>query len=224
MTPAPTFADRTDAGRQLADALAQMNLSDPLVLALPRGGVPVAAEIARRLAAPLDLIMVRKIGAPMQPELALGAVVDGAAPECVLNPDVVAACGLTAKEIDRLADRALAEIARRRGIYLKDRTPLDPTGRTVIVVDDGIATGASVRAALQALRRRKPARLILAVSTAPAQNIAELRELADHIVCLSSPEPFRAVGLSYRDFSQLSDADVVALLERTRAPKPATRM
>jgi putative phosphoribosyl transferase len=219
MKPSETgpFADRQEAGRALAHALASMSLADPVVLALPRGGVPVAAEIARRLGAPLDIVLVRKIGVPYQRELAAAAVVDGGDAEIVTNDDVMAQAGLTSADIARLAKREIAEIERRREAYLRgrERVPLD--GRTLIVVDDGIATGASVRAALAALRRRNPRRLVLAVPVAPADTIAALRPQVDDVVCLTMPEPFLAIGLHYRDFRQLSDEDVMAALAESRA-------
>ncbi len=207
MTPS-TFADRSAAGRMLARKLARKNLADPVVLALPRGGVPVAAEIARGLKAPLDVVLVRKIGVPYQRELAAAAVVNGGAAEIVTNDDVMAMADLTRADIVRLAKRELAEIERRREAYLqgRERTPLE--GRTLILVDDGIATGASVRAALVALRRRRPLALVLAVPVAPAETIAALRPEVDDVVCLKMPEPFVAIGLYYRDFHQLSDEDV----------------
>ncbi|HEX5998098.1 MAG TPA: phosphoribosyltransferase family protein [Hyphomicrobiaceae bacterium] len=213
----PVFDDRQEAGRQLAAALAGRELVDPVVLALPRGGVPVAAEIARSLHAPLDLVLVRKIGVPMQPELAAAAVVDGGAAEIVTNDDVMAATGLTAGDIARYARRELAEIERRREFYLKgrERVPLD--GRTIIVVDDGIATGASMRAALKALRRRNPRALILAVPVAAADTIDALRPEVDAAICLETPHPFVAIGLHYRDFHQLSDEDVIAALDGVHA-------
>jgi putative phosphoribosyl transferase len=206
------FIDRVDAGRQLGAALAEMKLADPIVLALPRGGVPVAYEVARLLKAPLDLVLVRKIGVPFQPELAAGAVVDGDEPEVVLNEDVVRLAGMTDAEIKQVADRELKEIERRRKIYLAGRSRLSPRGRTVIIVDDGLATGATMRAALHALKRKLPERLIVAVPVAPSDTIAKLRREADDVVCLAEPEPFGAIGLFYSDFRQLDDEDVVALL------------
>lgn len=215
------FRNRTEAGRQLADILVRMALPRPVVLALPRGGVPLGVEIARALAAPLDLLLVRKIGAPGQPELALGAVVDGERPELVVNRDVQAACGVTDAELHEAEQRQLVEIERRRAVYLKGRSPVALGGASAIVVDDGIATGATVRAALRALRRRNPARLVLAVGVAPPDTIAMLRDEVDDIVCLQTPEPLRAVGLYYDDFSQLDDDDVVALLNSVEASEAA---
>jgi putative phosphoribosyl transferase len=206
------FANRSEAGRMLARALARKQLADPVVLALPRGGVPVAAEIARHLKVPLDVVLVRKIGVPYQRELAAAAVVDGGDAEIVTNDDVMALADLSRADVEHLARRELLEIERRRQLYLqgRERVPLD--GRTLILVDDGIATGASVRAALVALRRRHPRALVLAVPVAPADTIAALRPEVDDMVCLSMPEPFVAIGLYYRDFHQLSDEDVVRTL------------
>jgi putative phosphoribosyl transferase len=207
-----TLRDRATAGRLLADRLAAMNLADPVVLALPRGGVPVALEIAQRLKAPLDLLMVRKLGVPWQPELAAAAMVDGDPPDIVCNEDVMRATGLDRSEIDRLAVEERKEIERRRALYLAGRPPVGVADRTAILVDDGIATGASVRAALAALARRSAKRLILAVPVAPAETLATLRPQVDEIVCLATPEPFWAIGAHYLDFHQLSDGEVIRLL------------
>jgi putative phosphoribosyl transferase len=225
MKPSDTvrFASRRAAGRALARAVARRHLVDPVVLALPRGGVPVAAEIARRLGAPLDLVLVRKIGVPYQPELAAAAVIDGADAQIVANDDVMAMVGLSRADIERAARRELAEIERRRQVYLQGRERVPLEGRTLVLVDDGIATGASVRAALTALRQRRPRALILAVPVAPADTIAALRPEVDEVICLKMPEPFMAIGLHYRDFHQLSDADVVRTLARARAALPAGR-
>jgi putative phosphoribosyl transferase len=217
------FASRRAAGRALARAVARRRPVDPVVLALPRGGVPVAAEIARRLGAPLDLVLVRKVGVPFQPELAAAAVVDGSDAQIVANDDVIAMVGLSRADIERAARRELAEIERRRQVYLQGRERVPLEGRTLILVDDGIATGASVRAALTALRQRRPRALILAVPVAPADTIAALRPEVDEVICLRMPEPFMAIGLHYRDFHQLSDADVVRTLARARATPPAGR-
>jgi putative phosphoribosyl transferase len=210
-----TFADRRAAGQALARVLAARRLTDPVVLALPRGGVPVAAEIARVLDAPLDLVFVRKIGLRHQPELAAAAVVDGGNPEIVRNEDVIRLSGITQGYLDRKARRELAEIERRREVYLRDRPRVPLDGRTLILVDDGVATGASARVALRALRRRRPKALILAVPVAPAETLDELRAEVDDLVCLETPEPFIAVGIHYRDFHQLSDDDVVRVLAAT---------
>lgn len=210
------FADRIEAGRLLAEELADRDYSDPVVLALPRGGVPVAAVVAEALNAPLDIVLVRKIGVPSQPELAVGAVVDGANPQVVVNEDVRQLAGVSHEEFEAEKQHQLAEIERRRKLYLAGRARMAITGKTAIVIDDGIATGATVRAALKALRMDKPARLVLAVPVAPPDTVAQLRNLVDELVCLQMPEPFYAIGLHYGDFSQTSDDEVVALLERQR--------
>jgi putative phosphoribosyl transferase len=206
------FRDRTAAGSQLAARLAGMGLVDPVVLALPRGGIPVALPIAKELHAPLDLLLVRKIGVPWQPELAAAAVVDGERPDLVLNDEVVTLAGISEEKIAELAQEQLREIDRRRRVYLRDRTPEPVAGRTAIVVDDGIATGTTVKAALVALRRRSPARLVLAVPVAPAETLLTLQDLVDDVVCLATPEPFYALSLHYQEFHQLSDAEVTELL------------
>jgi len=184
-----------------------------VILALPRGGVPVAVEIARRSGVPLDLLLVRKIGAPGHEELAVGAVVDGAQPEVVVNQEIASHLGLTEADVRRMSAAGLAEIERRRAVYLGGRAPLAVAGKTAIVVDDGIATGASMRVALKALRRRIPARVVLAVPVAPADVIAALGDDADEIICLEIPPLFNAVGAHYRDFRQVDDAAVVAALQ-----------
>jgi putative phosphoribosyl transferase len=206
------FADRRAAGEALARRLMQFRGTNPVVLALPRGGVTVAAPIAQALDAPLDLLFVRKIGAPDEPELAYAAVVDGDPPEVVVNEEVAQWVRESEDWLARQVKRECAEIERRRRIYTPDRPPVPVEGRTTIVVDDGLATGTTARAALQALRRRKPARLVLAVPVAPADTIAALAPLVDEVVCLSMPSPFRAIGLHYRDFHQLDDDEVVATL------------
>ena len=208
------FIDRTDAGRQLAKALARYEAQRPVVLALPRGGVPVAAEVATVLDAPLDLILVRKIGVPFQPELAMGAVVDGREPVIVRNEDVISLTGVSEQEFTATCDQQLAEIDRRRKLYLGDRPHLQIAGRTVIVVDDGIATGATTRAALQAIRMRKPSKLVLAIPVAPTATLKDLRGEADDIVCLEDYENFGAIGLFYSDFRQVSDTEVIEILAR----------
>lgn len=216
------FVDRTDAGRQLAKALAAYKDKRAIVLALPRGGVPVAAEIARALDAPLDLILVRKIGVPFQPELAMGAVVDGKEPIVVRNEDVIALTGVGEQEFNAVRDKQLAEIDRRRKLYLGDRPHPDLAGRVVIVVDDGIATGATTRAALQATRMRKPEKLVLAVPVAPTETLEKLRAEADEIVCLEDHEQFGAIGLFYSDFTQVEDREVTDILARHPVKRAAT--
>jgi len=214
-----SFSDRTDAGRQLAQALARFKGKSVYVYALPRGGVPVAAEIAAALDAPLDLLLVRKIGAPVQPELAIGAVVDGGAPIVVRNEEVIQATGTREDEFQAICKRELAEIERRRRKYLQGRPALDPEGRIAIVVDDGIATGATMRAALQATRKRKPRLLVLAVPVAAADSLDALREEVDEVVCLEVPRYFGALGGFYEDFRQLSDDDVIDALAHFPARK-----
>jgi len=211
------FTNREDAGRRLAEALDRFRKDKPIVLALPRGGVPIGYEIARALHCPLDLVLVRKLGAPYQPELAVGAVVDGDHPEIVVNEDVAAALGLPETFIKKAADRELAEIARRRQLYLKDRPHPALGGRTAILVDDGIATGATARAALRAARRQKPAKLVLAVPVAPPETVRELAAECDEVICLDQPEGFGAIGFFYADFRQVTDEEVIALLDRAAA-------
>ncbi len=207
-----SFKDRIQAGRQLARALARYKQAKPVILALPRGGVPVAAEVAEALDAPLDLVLVRKIGVPFQPELAMGAVVDGTAPLTVRNADVIAMGGVSEEEFARVRDKELQEIDRRRSRYVGGRAHPNLKGRTVIVVDDGIATGATTRAALQAVRAREPAALILAVPVAPTDVLRRLSGEADEIICLEDHEDFGAIGYFYDDFGQVGDEEVIRLL------------
>lgn len=214
------FRNRADAGRRLAAALAGYKDERPVVLALPRGGVPVAAEIAAALHAPLDLVLVRKLGVPVQPELAMGAVVDGSTPIIVRNEDVIRLTGVSEEEVQAVCAEELAEIERRRQRYLGTRARVDPAGRVAIVVDDGIATGATTRAALRALRLRGPKKLILAVPVAPTETLAAMREEADEVVCLEDYADFGAIGFFYSDFRQTSDSEVVAALARF-PPAPA---
>ena len=211
------FADRRDAGRKLAAAVAKLDLDDPIVLALPRGGVPVAAEVAKVLQAPLDLLLVRKIGAPGHEEYAIGAIVDGDDPQVVLNDEVMALVQPPPGYVDAEVKRQLAELGRRREAYLGVRRSPTLKGRTVVVVDDGVATGSTVTAALQALRKVGVAKLVLAVPVAPEDTIARLLEQADAVVCLSTPAVFRAVGLQYADFRQTTDDEVVALLAAAKS-------
>ncbi|HZQ14455.1 MAG TPA: phosphoribosyltransferase family protein [Pseudolabrys sp.] len=214
------FADRIDAGRRLAQALAGYQGQDAVVLALPRGGVPVAAQVAAALKAPLDLILVRKIGVPMQPELAMGAVVDGVPPLVVRNEAIIDIAGVDEAEFKRVCDDELAEIERRRRRYLGGRERIDVAGRTAIVIDEGVATGATTRAALRAIRARKPKTLVLAVPVAPTQTLALLKAEADDVICLEDHESFGAIGCYYADFRQTSDREVVDALARF-APAPA---
>jgi predicted phosphoribosyltransferase/dienelactone hydrolase len=207
-----SFPDRRQAGRRLAAALAPLAPERPVVVALPRGGVPVAVEVAAALRAPLDVLAVRKLGAPGQPEYGVGAVAeDGVG---VLDSGAARAVGLTDDELDRAVQRESQELARRVAAYRDGRAPVDVRGRTVVVVDDGLATGLSDLAAVRALRRRSAARIIVAVPVGSASAVAELRREADEVVCLEVPRPFRAVGLWYEDFSPVEDHEVIALLAR----------
>lgn len=208
------FKNWSDAGRKLAKALVGYKEQLPVILALPRGGVPVAAEVASVLDAPLDLILVRKIGAPFQPELAMGAVVDGGAPIIVRNEDVIKFADIDEFEFKAICDGELAEIGRRRQRYLGDRHRAEIGGRTAIVIDDGVATGATTRAALRATRMRNPKRLVLAVPVAPTDAVIDLRSEADDVVCLENYEFFGAIGAYYADFSQVSDDEVIDILKR----------
>jgi predicted phosphoribosyltransferase len=207
------FRDRSDAGRQLAEKLRYLEHSQPLVLALPRGGVPVGIEVASALRAPLDLLLVRKIGVPWHPELAAGAVINGARPRTVINEDVVRAAGVSESDIARIVEAELAKIERRRRLWLSDRPHVSIAGHTAIVVDDGIATGASARVALQAVRAEKAARVVLATPVAPAETAEMLRAECDDLVCLATPEDFMAVGIYYEDFHQVDDQEVQELLQ-----------
>jgi putative phosphoribosyl transferase len=214
------FADRSEAGRRLAERLLRFKNERPVVLALPRGGVPVGFEVAQALDAPLDLVLVRKIGAPFRPELAVGAVVDGGRPETVVNEDLVVERQIPEGYIAEESARQLEEIERRRELYLAGRARAPVEGRTAIVVDDGIATGATMEAALHATRRANPKRLLLATPVAPPDTIARLRSQTDEVVCLATPRLFAAIGAFYQDFQQLSDEEVVDLLRRaTRSEK-----
>jgi putative phosphoribosyl transferase len=217
-----SFKNRSDAGRRLAAALAGYRQRSPIILALPRGGVPVAAEVAASLGAPLDLVLVRKIGVPGQPELAMGAVADGARPVTVRNADVIHYAGVPEEEFNTVRDKELAEIERRRKSYLGGRAPFDVSGRAVIVIDDGIATGATTRTALRALRAQGPKELVLAVPVAAKDTLEELREEADAIVCLETPSWFDAVGAFYSDFRQVTDAEVVEILAQHRGEPSET--
>lgn len=210
------FANRREAGRKLAAALRRFRGKDPVVLALPRGGVPVAFEVAQALGAELDIVLVRKIGAPGHAEYGIGALVDGPNPLLILNEQIVQMVRPPPGYIEAEKQRQLKEIERRRDVYRRGRPPVSVRERTVIVVDDGIATGGTMRAVLQALRQEGAARTVLAVPVAPADVLAELSTLADETVCLATPEPLRAVGLHYRDFEQTTDEEVVELLEASR--------
>lgn len=209
------FRDRSEAGQRLAAELARFTGRHPVVLALPRGGVAVAFEVALALQAPLDLVLVRKIGAPFQPELAVGAVADGGTPELVLNEDV--SRFVSPDWIRDEMARQIQEMDRRRTVYLGNRPRAPVKGRTAIVVDDGIATGATMRAALHSVRRAQPDRLVLAVPVAPPDTLASLGADVDEVVCLATPEPFGAVGRFYDEFPQLDDAEVIRLMDAAQA-------
>ncbi len=210
------FIDRKHAGRELAREIATLDLPAPVILALPRGGVPVAYEIACELGAPLDLLMVRKIGAPGHEEFGIGAVVDGAAHQTVIDEAAARMVGADRAYIAAQVERQLAEIERRRVLYRLGRGgPL--TGRTVVLVDDGIATGGTVRAAMQALARSGAAQVVLAVPVAPKDVLSQLALQCDRVICLATPEPFYAVGMHYRDFTQVEDEEVIRLLAEARS-------
>lgn len=212
--PRDVFRDRADAGRRLAVRVLERQPVRPVVLALPRGGVPVAAEVARACKAPLDLVLVRKLGAPSNPELAVGAVCGTPAePHILRHADTMRQLGIPDSWIERAAQRELAEIERRRRLYLGERPPIDIKGRSVVLVDDGIATGATVALALQLLRRQRPLRILLATPVAPPSALATLRPLCDDIVTLVATEDFHGVGQFYRDFHQVSDGEVMAALK-----------
>src|SRR6516225_6726018 len=210
------FADRGEAGRRLADKLLHLKDRQPIVLALPRGGVAVGFEIAQALDAPLDIVLVRKIGVPWQPELALGAVTDGAGHEIFVDRDLATSLDVPDGYIEEETARQLEEIERRRKSYCEGRPALEVAGRTAIVVDDGIATGATMRVALQAVRRRGPARSVLAVPVAPPDTLAALRKEVDEAVCLETPIGLVAIGFYYRDFHQMRDSEVTDLLARAQ--------
>jgi putative phosphoribosyl transferase len=206
------FRNRQEAGLKLANQLAKLDLREPVVLALPRGGIPVAVEIARVLKAPIDLVIVRKVGAPRNPELAVAAIVDDNPPEVVLNREIVETYGLDDAELRTLIDRERPELERRRLAYRGRREPVSITGKTAIVVDDGVATGTTMKVAIRALKRRSPREIIVAVPVSPPDGVIELTREADRIVCLSQPVRFHALGYYYRDFPQLSDEEVIAAL------------
>ncbi|OFW55878.1 MAG: phosphoribosyl transferase [Actinobacteria bacterium RBG_16_64_13] len=209
------LADRHDAGRRLAAGLThEAGRSDTVVLGLPRGGVVVAFEVARALDAPLDVFVVRKLGAPGQDELAIGAIASGGVR--VMNDDVVRALGVSESQIERAAAREQTVLEERERLYRGHAQPLDLRGRQVIIVDDGLATGASMRTAVQALRRFEPARTVVAVPVAPAETCRSLEEQVDEVVCLMTPAPLYSVGSWYQDFSQTSDEEVIDLLEQAK--------
>lgn len=214
----PMFTDRKDAGHRLGYALLNYRKDNPLVLALPRGGVPVGLEVANALGAELDIMLVRKIGAPGAPELALGAVVDGNPPQALINEDVARVTRPSPAYIERTTAAEIAELERRRDLYREGRPPIRVKGRTLILVDDGIATGATVRVVLRSLRQQGAKRIILAVPVAPKDTLESLTPETDDIICLASPEPFQAVGQAYVRFNQTSDAEVIDALNHATPP------
>jgi len=201
----------------LAGELAGLSLHAPVILALPRGGVPVAAEIAAVLKAPLDLVIVRKVGAPGNPELAVAAIVDGDPPDVVLNREIVEAYNLDDAALAALVKGERPELERRRTVYRRGRPPLSITGKTAVLVDDGAATGTTMKVAIRALKRRSPKAIVVALPIAPPETVAELGQEADRVVCLAQPRHFRALGYHYRHFEQLGDEDVLAALDRGQA-------
>lgn len=211
------FQNREDAGRRLARALEHLRTEDVVVIALPRGGVVVAREIARALRAPLDVLIVRKIGAPSQPELAIGAVANGRGIHRVFDRNTMSMVGVGEAEAEELAQVQIEEIHRRERLYRGGREHVTLEGKTVVVVDDGIATGSTLMAGLRSLADRGAKRIVVAVPCAPPQALEKVRKLADEVVCLETPDPFRAVGLCYEDFDQVSDDHVVWMLDEAEA-------
>jgi putative phosphoribosyl transferase len=208
------FADRRDAGQQLAADLRHLQASDPVIIGLPRGGVPVAVEVAERLGAPLDIIVVRKLGCPWQPELGIGALAEGSVR--VINEVLVRELDMTQEQLEEVTAREEVELTRRVRRYRGDRPPIDVSDRTVIIVDDGLATGYTARAAIEALRQHGAARTVIAVPVAPEDGAAHLRDVADDVVAVITWPFFFAIGDAYDDFSQLTDEDVVSILGRAQ--------
>lgn len=210
------FYHRRDAGEQLAQELTQYaDRDDVIVLGLPRGGVPVAFEVAEALSAPMDVFVVRKLGTPMNSELAMGAIASGDVR--ILNEDVVQRLNISDDAIERVADEERAELQRREELYRGARPRLELEGKTVLLIDDGLATGATMRAAVNALREHDPAKIVVAVPTAPPETCSEFEDIVDEIVCLETPRDFMGVGGAYRDFSQTSNQEVRDLLESANA-------
>ena len=205
------FRDRTEAGQVLARCLQQYkNQPDVLILGLPRGGVPVAYEVARELNAPLDVFIVRKLGVPGHEELGMGAIATGGVR--TLQDGIVRELGISPQTIEAVSAREQAELERRERLYRGDRPAPTIKGRTVVIVDDGLATGSTMKAAIQAVRQQDPRQVIVAVPTAPSETCEQLKESADHVVCALTPEPFFAVGGSYADFTQITDGEVRDLI------------
>lgn len=217
----PRFIDRRDAGQRLAARLKSRSFSDPVVLALPRGGVPVGFEVAHALDAPLDVLLVRKLGAPGFEELGIGAVIDGTQPQLVLDAETIAMLRVTPAYVDQERDRQLVEIERRRRLYRGELPAVSVEGRTAIIVDDGIATGGTVLVALRALNKVSPKSIVVAVPVAPPETLAKLSVEADDVVCLATPSPFGSVGRYYDDFTQTSDEEVIRLLAAQRTTQRA---
>ncbi|TDD55982.1 phosphoribosyltransferase [Saccharopolyspora elongata] len=211
------FENRRDAGRRLAQQLLHLRETDAVVLGLPRGGVPVAYEVARALRAPLDVIVVRKLGVPTHPELGMGAIGEGEVR--IINDEVLWKTGVSAKELDEVERRERVELDRRARLFRVDRRRVDVAGRTAIVVDDGIATGSTAHAACRVAREQGAARVVLAVPVAPPHALERLEEVTDEQVCLETPGWFMAIGQWYRDFAQTSDAEVIELLHDTARPR-----
>jgi putative phosphoribosyl transferase len=210
------FSDRAQAGRELAAGLSRYaGREDVVVLALPSGGVPVAFEVTRELGAPLDVFVVRKLGLPEQPELAMGAIASGGVR--VVNDEVVEAAKVPPETIEQVAAREHVELARRESVYRGERPALGVEGKTVLVVDDGLATGSSMRAAVRALREQRPAQIVVAVPIAPPATCEELRGEADEVICTRTPEPFVAIGAWYEHFPQVSDGEIRELLAKAGA-------
>ena len=209
------FRDRQEAGQKLGASLDLLQLKDPIVLALPRGGVPVAAEVAKALKAPLDLVIVRKVGAPGNPELAVAAIVDGDPPDVVLNREIVEAYALDDSALRVLIAQERPELERRRAVYRGKELPLSVAGKTVIVVDDGAATGTTMKVAIRALKRRSPRKIIVALPVAPVDTADELAQEAD-LICLNQPARFRALSYYYGNFPQLSDNEVLDIMALAR--------
>lgn len=208
------FQNRSEAGRLLAVEIAALHLDRPVVMALPRGGVPVACEIAAAIGAPLDLAIVRKVGAPGNPELALAAIVDGDPPEVVLNQEIATFFDLSGERLKARIARELPELERRSAVYRSLCPPQALEGKSVILVDDGAATGASMKVVARAVRRRGPAQVVAALPVAPPEAVAALMPEVERIVCLDQPPRFRALSLYYREFHQLEDSEVLDLLQR----------
>ncbi len=215
------FRDRSEAGMMLADRLQHLEGQDLVVLGLPRGGVPVAFEVAAALGAPLDVIIVRKLGVPFQPELAMGAIGEGGVK--VLNRRVLSAASIDAHDLARIERKERAELERRVALYRGDSPRVALEGRIAVIVDDGIATGSTVRAAAEVAREQGALRVVVATPVAPSDTLEMLRSVADEVVAVDTPEPFHAIGSFYRDFTQTADSEVTELLARSREEEPGER-